>query len=474
MSDSLPNPSRKHTEAPPGAWVAAQRLRVTVMAPIERFLHVQTASGILLLVAAVVALTWANSPWADTYHQFWHSHVSITIPMLTFDRSLHFWVNDILMTIFFFVVGLEIKREIAEGELSELRRASLPIAAAIGGMVVPAGIYLAFNAGSDVQNGWGVPMATDIAFAVGVLTLLGGRVSAALRILLLALAIIDDIGAILVIAFFYTSQLNLDGLIWVALGGSFIFLFKRSGVRPAYNYLPWGALMWAGTYRLGVHPTIAGVMVGLVTPATSWFGREGFLHEARSALKEFNRRIDVHDEHDLLEPLDRIATARREAISPVVRLQTLLHPWVAYVIMPVFALANAGVTLKGLDFTSPTAFSVMMGVGLGLVVGKPLGIVLISWLAVKSGLSSLPKGVGYGGLFIVGATGGIGFTMAIFIGELAFAGSPSLQVAKLAVLIASATAAAVGLVAGNLILPKELPEDVASVTVAEAEKSTEF
>ncbi len=467
----------KYSELPPpGVSPVAQLMRRRATAPIESFLHVESASGILLLVAAVVALAWANSPWAEGYAHFWHAKIAFTLGPVHFDKTLHFIVNDGLMTIFFFVVGLEIKREIVEGELSELRRASLPIAAAIGGMIVPAGIYLIFNTGTPTQDGWGVPMATDIAFAVGVLTLLGPRVPAALRILLLALAIIDDIGAILVIAIAYTSDLKLDGLILIGAAFAIIALLKRSGVRPATSYIPAGVILWIGCYRLGVHPTIGGVMLGLITPNTSWFGKEGFIVEAREAIDEFQVASlkDHPSDHELMAPLNRIADARREALSPVVRLQSSLHPWVAFLIMPIFAVANAGVNLSGIDFASPSANVVALGVFLGLVIGKPLGIVAVSWLAVKTGISSLPRGVGFRGVFIVGATAGIGFTMAIFIAELAFNDPAVLGVSKLAVLAASGIAAVVGLGAGWLLLPRELPEDIRHVTVAEAERSTEF
>ncbi len=464
----------RRSRLPPEAWPVAQRLRVGVMAPIERFLHVEAASGILLLLSAVAALAWANSPWRESYQHVWHAHLAITTPLFTFDQSLHFWVNDVLMTIFFFVVGLEIRREIADGELSELKRASLPIAAAVGGMVVPAGIYLAFNASNEARGGWGVPMATDIAFAVGILSLLGKRVPAALRILLLALAIIDDIGAILVIAVFYSSQFDVTGLYWVAGGLTGVVVMQRSGFRLAAGYIPVGAALWYGTWKVGVHPTIAGVALGLMTPSRSWFGKEGFSRAVRGALSDLEANRDSTDEHELLEPLDRIAVARREALSPVVRLQTLLHPWVAYFIMPVFALANAGVTVAGLDFSAPTAVPVTAGVVVGLVIGKPLGVVGASYLACRLGVAALPRGVGFGGVLVVGAAAGIGFTMAIFIAELAFVGSQSLAISKLAVLVASAVAGVGSLVLGALVLPKVLPHDVSSVSAAQAEASTDL
>lgn len=425
-----------------------------MVGPIERFMHVQAGSGIALLVAATIALVWANSPYGESYEALWHTPFRIGIGQWTIEESLHFWINDFLMAIFFFVVGLEIKREIVEGALSDIRRAALPVAAALGGMVVPAGIFIALNLGSPAQHGWGVPMATDIAFAVGVLTLLGNRVPAALRILLLALAIIDDIGAILVIAVFYSSGLQPDALIIIGAGLLGILALTWIGVRPGLLWVVPPLVVWAGMLRFGVHPTIAGVVVGLMVPIKSWFGRDRFLQIARTALDDFQKRArqtDV-DERDLVEPLNILAQARKEALSPAKRIETSLHPWVAFIIMPVFALANAGVHVAGLDFGIAGASTAMLGVGVGLVLGKCLGIVGFSWISVRLGLCLLPPGVSWRGMLVLGASGGIGFTMAIFIAELAFAQSPLLSPAKLAVLIGTALSGTIALVSGALLL----------------------
>jgi NhaA family Na+:H+ antiporter len=258
-------------------------------------------------------------------------------------EPLHFWINDGLMVVFFFVVGLEIRREIHHGELSDLRRAALPIVAAIGGMLAPAAIYFALNRGSVARGGWGVPMATDIAFAVGVLALLGKRVPAAVRVLLLALAIIDDIGAIAVIAVFYSSGLAWSGLLVAALGVAGVLVLRSFGVRRALAYVPPGVVIWVGLLLTGIHPTIAGVVLGLLTPAAPWFGEEGFVRAADEAVREFRERAGkAHDEHDLLEPLARVAEARREAIAPVIRLEAALHPWVAFGIMPALRAGQRG------------------------------------------------------------------------------------------------------------------------------------
>jgi NhaA family Na+:H+ antiporter len=438
----------------PEAWLPARRAIERVIRPLERFLHVEAASGLVLLAAAVVALVWANSPWSDTYEKFWHAPVTLGIGPYRSANSVHFWINDGLMVVFFFVVGLEIRREIHEGELSEPRRAALPAAAALGGMLVPAVIFLSFNRGLPSQPGWGVPMATDIAFAVGVMTLLGKRVPAALRVLLLALAIIDDIGAIIVIALFYSSGISIPGLL-LALGGvAGVLLLQRLGARRALTYCLPGFVVWLGCLQAGIHPTIAGVILGLLTPARAWFGESGFLVTVRKAVEEFRGETerDGHRAEDLLGPLDHIDKARREAVAPVVRLQTTLHPWVAFLIMPLFALANAGVVLDGASLRAPEMRPVLLGVVLGLVIGKPLGILAMSYLAVRMRVALVPSGVSWKGIAVVGAVAGIGFTMAIFIAGLAFTSASRLNAAKFGVLVGSAVAASVGLGLGRLVL----------------------
>lgn len=439
---------------PPGASPRARRLARALVSPIERFLHVQASSGIILVVMAAIALTWANSPWAASYEHLLHSQVTLGFGAHTFSRSVHFWINDVLMVVFFFVVGLEVRRELYEGQLSDFRRAALPVAAALGGMLVPALIYLSFNAGPVTRQGWGVPMATDIAFAVGVLALLGQRVPAAMRVLLLALAIIDDIGAILVIALFYSSGIAWQGLVAAGLGIALILLMQRFGVRNTILYLVPSVVVWVGIYQAGIHPTIAGVILGLLTPVRSWFGYQGFVAETQQALDRLRSKSATDVDPDTLLPeLDRINRARRESIPPVTRLEATLHPWVAFGVMPIFALANAGVSLGGLGAWTPESSGIVLGVALGLVVGKPLGILLLSWLAVRFGLASLPHGVAWSGVVVVGFVAGIGFTMALFIGALAFTDAAMLALAKLAVLVASAGAGLVALGLGYWLLP---------------------
>ncbi len=452
MTETDSNP---HPTLPPGAGRSAHQFAQAVRRPIEEFLHIEAAGGIVLLVAATVAVVWANSPFARSWEALWHIPIGLTLGSWSFVRDLHFWINDGLMTVFFLVVGLEVKREIVQGALAGWQRAALPIAAALGGMLVPALVYCLLNPGEPFRQGWGVPMATDIAFAVGILTLLGKRVSPSLRVLLLALAIIDDIGAILVIAVFYTVSLNPAGFLIAGFGLLALYALVRIGVRPALGWLAIPlALIWSGLHIAGIHPTLAGVIVGLAVPAESWVGGAGFLAMVRKVVADFQDRVAAQaPDYDLREPLEELALAKREAISHAMRPEHAMHPWVAYGIMPLFALANAGVPLGGIGFDQPGRFGVFSGVSLGLFLGKPLGVLLVSWRAVRLKLCTLPVGVSWGGLAVVGLVAGIGFTMAIFIAELAFASPELLAVAKLGVLVSTALAAVAGLLVGRAILP---------------------
>jgi len=457
---------------PPEAWEPLLRLARIAGRPLERFLQIEAASGILLLIAAAVALVWANSAWADSYVRLWHTPVGIRIGGFDFERPLEWVVNDGLMVIFFFVVGMEIRREVHHGELSEWRRAALPAAAALGGMLAPAGFYLAFAGAADTRSGWGVPMATDIAFAVGILTLLGKRVPAALRVLLLALAVIDDLGAIVVIAIFYSSGVALSGLLVAALGFGGVFAMQRFGVRAKLAYIAPSVVAWAGIYAAGIHPTIAGVIVGLVTPVRAWLGADGFIAGVRLELDQLAQVTQgAHSSAELPEALRHVDLARREAMSPAESLIDMLHPWVAFGIMPVFALANAGVVVSAgaLDASS---WNVVMAVAVGLVVGKPLGVLFASWVTLRLRIGTLPAGMTVRHLVVLGIVAGVGFTMALFIAQLAFTDAKLLAAAKIGVLAASGVAAGLGLVLGRLLLrPVEIAG--AAQTADEAENSTE-
>jgi NhaA family Na+:H+ antiporter len=407
--------------------------------PIARFLHVESTSGIVLLAVTVAALAVANSPWADGFLAFWKTPVGIQIGAIRFVHSLRHWINDGLMAIFFFVVGLEVKREIVVGELRELRLAALPIAAALGGMAMPAAIYFLLQAGQPAARGWGIPMATDIAFVVGCLAILGPRIPHGLRIMLLSLAIADDVGAILVIAIGYTAGVNFLPLAGAAAGVGLILLLARAGVRSFLVFVPLGTAVWLGVHESGVHATIAGVVLGLITPARPLFGRRllaGFV-EAAGAYLQGDDWSDTKRRYQLTVSLRRAA---RETVSPLERVETALHPWVGYLIMPVFAFANAGVSFKAAAFMDPVAVAVIAG----LALGKPTGIFLFSRAAVASGLARLPEGVNWRMLFAGGVLAGIGFTMSLFIAGLALEGE-LLEAAKVGILTGSFGCAVLGM-----------------------------
>ncbi|HTT42644.1 MAG TPA: Na+/H+ antiporter NhaA [Steroidobacteraceae bacterium] len=386
-----------------------------------RFISVEAASGVVLLVAAAVALAWANSAWGATYQQLWHLKVPLSLGALLPARDLHFWVNDGLMSVFFLVVGLEVRRELHDGSLSDPRVATLPIIAAAGGVLMPALLYVLVNTEPATRHGWAIPTATDIAFAVGVLALCGPRLPGALRMLLLTLAIIDDIAAILVIALVYSGGIEASGFAIAAAGVALAFALQALGVRAASAYIVPGAIVWYGMLSSGVHPTLSGAILGLMTPVRARFG--------------------------LLRSRTPLAPG---TLAPVVEVEARLHPFVAFGIMPLFALANAGVVLAGLDLGSAQPLALGGGIVLGLFVGKPFGIMLASWAAVRLKWCALPAGVRWPHMLLLGLLGGIGFTMSIFIANLAFTQETLLAAAKFAVLTGSAAAALAGLTLGRL------------------------
>lgn len=449
---------------PPRPPARAQLFAERAFGAFERFMHIEATSGIVLLIAAAVALWWANSPWADNYHALWHLPVSIGIGSLTFSRSLHFWINDALMTVFFLVVGMEIRRELHAGALAQVRQAALPLVAAAGGVMVPALIYLAFNADGPTRAGWAVPTATDIAFAVGVLALLGRSIPPNVRVFLLAIAIIDDVAAVLIIALFYSGGLDPAGLLVAAVGVALVLGMQGIGVGSAFAYVLPGAIVWFGLLQTGAHPTLAGVVLGLMTPVLPGRLRETPLRLAQNAVDDLHQRMtNAAVAPALLTPsLRSLRAAQRELLPPVTRVQMALHPWVAFVVMPLFALANAGVTLDGVALFESASQAVALGVVCGLVLGKPLGIVCVSWLVVRLGLCQLPPGVNWRGVTLVGLLAGIGFTMSIFIANLGFVDASLLAAAKLGVLVASTLAACLGLVWGWLLVrrPQAGPEAV--------------
>jgi NhaA family Na+:H+ antiporter len=414
--------------------------------PIMRFIHIQSASGVVLLLATVAALVLANSTAAEAVHHFWMTKIGVSMGDFSLVMSLEHWINDALMAIFFFVVGLEVKREIVLGELREMRKAALPIAAALGGMLAPALIYLSLQRDTPGESGWGIPMATDIAFVVGCMAVLGERVPHGLRVMLLSLAIVDDIGAILVIAFAYSSDLSSDWLLAALVGLVLVHLTARVGVRSFFPYVVLGAFVWLAVYKSGIHATIAGVALGLMTPARNYIQR-GLFGEMLQQLREV---FQGEDDEALTnaERVRQLQWAARETLSPLGYLEATLHPWVAFVIMPVFALANAGVVFELQKLSDPVAIAV----ALGLLLGKPIGIFAFCFLFVRLKLAALPSGVGWGMIAAGGLLSGIGFTMALFIANLALA-PELLSAGKIGVLCGSAAAAVLGM-ALFLLIPK--------------------
>lgn len=426
------------------------------LTPVRSFLQIESASGIVLLICTVVALVLANSALSGWFASIWKTKVELAVADFKLTGDLgHLVINDGLMAIFFFVIGLEIKREIVAGELREVRKAMLPVFAAVGGMIMPACIFTILQYGQTGQRGWAVPMATDIAFVVGVLALFGKKVPFGLKILLLSLAIVDDLGAVLVIAFVFTESLKWGWIAAAAAGFCVTYGMNRAGVRSVSVYVIVGAFIWLAVYKSGVHSTMAGVLLGLLTPSSAWVGDKTFLAVV-DELWERLRGYDPKDEQRYAD-LKHLQFAAREAISPLHRLETALHPWVGFVIMPVFALANAGVQLEASAISNSVAHSVAAG----LALGKPIGIFFACWLAVKLGLASLPRGVTWPMILAGGCLGGIGFTMALFINGLAFpvASFPEYEAAgKIGTLLGSLISVFIGSILLLWILRKPAPQ----------------
>ena len=419
--------------------------------PLLRFAQLESAGATLLLLMTVVALVWANSPWGHSYHALWHTPVSIGWGNAVLSLPLEAWVNDGLMAIFFFTVGLEIKRELVLGELSSLSRAMLPVMGAIGGMVVPALIYVSMHAGGPAASGWGVPMATDIAFAVAALAVLGKRVPSSLKIFLLALAIADDLGAVTVIALFYTETIHMSALlISFALLG-LVFAMNILGVRAFAAYWVVGAVVWFFMHESGVHATIAGVLLGMLTPATSRVAPgESFSERAEHLAEKLRELVNLPDDQDYgghhkAHVIDDVVGTYSRAQSPLDYLLHQLERFVALAIMPLFALANAGVVLEAKVFGDALSMWVAVGVGCGLFFGKPLGVTLFAWLSIRLGMATMPSGVNLGSLAGAGALAGIGFTMALFVTNLAFNDPILIAGSKIGIFIGSIAAAVAGL-----------------------------
>jgi NhaA family Na+:H+ antiporter len=402
-----------------------------VLRPLRDFLHTEAAGGVVLVAATLVALVWANSPLSDSYVDLWSTTVTVAVGSHVLTLDLRTWVNDGLMTVFFFVVGLEIKRELVVGELRDRRTATLPAVAALGGMLVPALLYLAINAGGEGSRGWGIPMATDIAMALGVLSLLGSRIKPSLKLFLLALAIVDDIGAIVVIAIFYSRGIDAGSLVVGAALVAVIVVMRRVDVRAVWPYVVVGAALWLAVHESGAHATIAGVILGLLAPTGA---------PRSQATVDVDKLADV----STVEAARETTVLARESVPVAERLEHAIHPWSSYVIVPLFALANAGVVISSDAVADAVRSPITQGVVLGLVVGKFVGISAFAWLACRFRIATLPAGTTWSGILGVAALAGIGFTVSIFVSGLAFGAGVRDTNAKLGILAASVVAAAVG------------------------------
>ncbi len=433
--------------ATPTRELPGKRPLIRLPTPVEQFLQSESASGIILVSMALIAFLWANSPWSHTYFDMKHATTGIQIGTVGLLKPLELWVNDLLMALFFFLVGLEIKREVLIGELAGFRKAALPIAAALGGMIAPALIYLAITWNSpEFVDGWGVPMATDIAFAVGVLALLGNRVPLALKVFLLALAIVDDLGAVIVIAVFYTEEVSIISLIISFVFVGVAYVYGRRGGTSAFWYTIIGLVAWYFMLKSGVHATIAGVLMAMTIPMIQRMTPEELKSEIES-------RIGGQSFEEVVVHIEDVEALLSRSHSPLHNFEHALHPYSAYFIMPIFALFNAGVAVTGGEGALVSLAT--LGVFLGLLLGKPIGVMLFVGLAVLLRITRLPDGVTWSGVFGVAMLAAIGFTMALFIANLAFDQSAALDQAKIGILSASVVAAFVGLYALKRGLPKE-------------------
>jgi NhaA family Na+:H+ antiporter len=426
----------------------AERAADRLLRPFQEFARQQVSGGLLLLACTVFALVWANSPWELSYEHLLHEPFGLFLGTHRLEFDLHHWINDGLMAVFFFAVGLEIKREFLVGELAERRKAMLPIAGAFGGMIVPALLYTAFNAGGPGMRGWGIPMATDIAFALGALVVLGSRVPEGLKVFLVALAIVDDLGAVLVIALFYTVSIAWSGLGLAFLFLGAMFLANRAGARHPLIYVSLGAGVWYGLLVSGVHATLAGVLSAMAIPARVRIAPEALTRVIRRAADAIDSR-SAGRPNAAMHP-ERFATINvltrnlEAANSPLQRFEHIVHPWVTFAILPIFALFNAGLVIDA-SAAAAVATPVPLGIVTGLVLGKPLGVVTASWFAVRWGWASLPEGVSWRQMIGTGCLAGIGFTMSLFISGLAFPGTGLESHAKLGILLGSVASAVAGI-----------------------------
>lgn len=424
--------------------------------PFNNFLHRDYAVGVVLILSVIAALIWANSPYGESYHHLWHTPAGVDIGFFSFKQPLHIWINDGLMSIFFFVIGLELKREFMAGELSTFRKALLPMGAALGGMIVPALIYVAFNYGQPSINGWGIPMATDIAFALALLTVSGRHIPLSLKVFLSALAVADDMGAVLVIAFFYTAEIS-----WMALAGGFVLLgvmalMNYLGFRRAYLYCIVGIVVWLFFFYSGIHATIAGVLTAFTIPARTKIDEKEYSRTLNNLIGDFDKEIPLNstlttaNQHTIIEKIKNVSSA---AETPLQKLEYHLHSWVMFIILPIFALSNAGLHLSG-DFFKDGINDIMLGVFFGLLAGKAIGITFFTYLLVKFRLADLPLGVNFKHVFGVSILAAVGFTMSLFISNLAFKDAHMIESAKYAILLTSVIAGIIGVLYLKSLKPK--------------------
>ncbi|MDX1509723.1 MAG: Na+/H+ antiporter NhaA [Nitriliruptorales bacterium] len=458
MTDKNPAPSGETPSLPP-TWVGSDRPvpRVFVQ-PVLRFMRLEASGGVVMLIAAVIAIAWANSPWSASYFNLFETTIHLEFGDFHFhhlsELTVQEWINDALMVIFFFVVGLEIKRELVVGELRDPRAAALPAIAAIGGMVLPAALYAWLNAGGPGSDGWGIPMATDIAFAIGVVAMMGSRVPVSAKLFLLALAIVDDLGAILVIALFYTSELSIPWLLTGAGGLGLMWVLRKVNVRSLWVYVGLGAFIWLAILESGVHATVAGVAIALLTPVTPFLDPQKFAARARVMVDRIDAYVPDDDplelsDHHTLERVQKemadLRTLTAESIPPLMRHEYALNPYSSYVVVPLFALANAGVVISLDSVGGFLTDNVAMGVFLGLVVGKVVGVTAAAWIAVRLGIGRLPTHTTWRHMIGIGFLSGIGFTVALFVSALSFeSGSALADSAKIGIFAASIVAGVAG------------------------------
>ncbi|WP_159467016.1 Na+/H+ antiporter NhaA [Dyadobacter sp. 3J3] len=416
--------------------------------PVSKFIHQEFTGGIILFISVLIAIIWVNSSSGESYHHLWETKLSIGFHNYVMDHPLHIWINDGLMALFFFVIGLELKREFMTGELSTIKKASLPMMAALGGMLVPALIYFIINKDLASDHGWGIPMATDIAFALALLSMAGKHIPGSVKVFLSALAVADDLGAVLVIAFFYTAKIAFTPLL---IAGGFLIVLTIGnflGIRSTLFYLIMGLAVWAGFLFSGVHATIAGVLVAFTIPARTKINENDYAKNVRKYISYFEQAIPQNGSLTTTEQhvtIEKIKTLSQDAETPLQKIEYALHPWVAFIIMPLFALANAGMHI-GSDFFSSLINPVSFGIVTGLIVGKFVGVLLFTWLMVRFKISELPQSATWRHITGVAALAGVGFTMSLFITGLAFNSDEMVDQAKYGILIASVFAGCAGII----------------------------